>query len=255
MVKLMKNKRDVIALIPTRLNSRRLPAKALLPINGLPLIMHVYKRVKLAKNVSEVVICCDDNKILKVAKKYGAKAILTSKHHNNGTDRICEAYKKIGKNYKLILDVQGDEPLISPSHIDKVIEFHKKNLSADIILPNLQIRAVNNTNIVKIVANKKNEVLYISRANIPYEFKSKVKFIKKHLSVVSFKPESLIKFGKAKRAETEKTEDIELLRALDIGLKIKTTNLKGDSFSIDVFEDYTKAQLQITKDRYFKFYR
>ena len=75
------------------------------------------------------------------------------------------------------------------------------------------------------------------------------------MSIVSFKPESLIKFGKAKRAETEKIEDIELLRALDIGLKIKTMNLKGDSFSIDVFEDYTKAQLQITKDRYFKFYK
>jgi 3-deoxy-manno-octulosonate cytidylyltransferase (CMP-KDO synthetase) len=251
----MIKKRDVIALIPTRLNSRRLPAKALLPINGLPLIMHVYKRVKLAKKIDEVIICCDDNKILKVVKKYGAKAILTSKHHNNGTDRICEAYKKIEKNYNFILDVQGDEPLISPAHIDKVIEFHKKNLSSDIILPNLQIKAVNNTNIVKIVANKNNEVLYISRANIPYEFKSKIKFIKKHLSIVSFKPESLIKFGKAKRAETEKIEDIELLRALDIGLKIKTMNLKGDSFSIDVFEDYTKAQLQITKDRYFKFYK
>jgi 3-deoxy-manno-octulosonate cytidylyltransferase (CMP-KDO synthetase) len=255
MVKLMKKKNDVLVLIPTRLNSRRLPAKALLPINNLPLIMHVYKRVQLAKKVSDVIICCDDNKILKVAKKFGAKAILTSKHHHNGTDRICEVYKKIEKNYKLVIDVQGDEPLISPTHVDKVIDFHKKNYSSDVILPNLKIRAVNNTNIVKIVSNNKNEVLYISRANIPYEFKSKIKFIKKHLSIVSFRPDALIKFGKAKRAETEKTEDIELLRALDIGLKIKTLNLKGDSFSVDVFEDYTKAQLQITRDRYFKFYK
>ena len=97
--------------------------------------------------------------------------------------------------------------------------------------------------------------MYISRANIPYEFKSKLKYSKKHLSVVSFKPDSLIKFGKAKISENEKIEDIELLRALDIGLQIKTINLKGDSFSVDIFEDYTKAQVQITKDRYFKFYR
>ena len=103
--------------------------------------------------------------------------------------------------------------------------------------------------------NKKNEVMYISRANIPYEFRTKVTHFKKHLSIVSFKPESLIVFGKSKRSDLEKAEDIELIRALDIGMKIKTINLSGDSFSIDVFEDYTKAQTQIKKDRYLKFYR
>lgn len=251
----MRKQNDVLVLIPTRLNSRRLPAKALLPINKIPLIIHVYKRTLLSKQVGEAIICCDDQKIIKVAKKYGAKAMLTSKHHHNGTDRICEAYKKIGKNYNFVIDIQGDEPLISPIHIDKIIEHHKKNKNTDIILPNLQIKSVNNTNIVKIVSNRFNDVLYISRANIPYEFRNKIKKIKKHLSIVSFKPEALLKFGKSKRAETEKIEDIELLRALDIGLKIKTLNLKGDSFSVDVFEDYTKAQIQINKDKYFKFYK
>tara|TARA_Y100000768_G_C23987135_1_gene689619 strand:- start:16 stop:765 length:750 start_codon:yes stop_codon:yes gene_type:complete len=248
-------KKKILALIPTRLNSRRLPAKALLPINNLPLIMHVYKRVKLSKRVDDVAICCDDNKIAKVVKRYGAKVIMTSKHHHNGTDRICEGYKKINKKYDLIVDVQGDEPLISPLHIDKVIDYHFKNYNYDIILPNLKIRATNNTNIVKIVSNKKNEIMYISRANIPYEFVSKVKYFKKHLSIVSFKPEALIAFGKSKRSDLEKNEDVELVRALDIGMKIKTLNLSGDSFSIDVFEDYTKAQSQIKKDRYLKFYR
>ena len=90
----MKNKKKILVLIPTRLNSRRLPAKALLPINNLPLIMHVYKRVKLSKKVDDVIICCDDTKISKVVKKFGANVMLTSKHHQNGTDRICEGYKK-----------------------------------------------------------------------------------------------------------------------------------------------------------------
>ena len=248
-------KKKILVLIPTRLNSRRLPAKALLPINNLPLIMHVYKRVKLSKKVNDVIICCDDTKISKVAKKFGANVMLTSKRHQNGTDRICEGYKKIKKKYDLVLDVQGDEPLISPHHIDKIIDFHLENLNYDIILPNLRIKSTNNTNIVKIVSNKKHEVMYISRANIPYEFKSKVPYFKKHLSVVSFKPESLLKFGKSKRSDLEKSEDIELVRALDLGMKIKTINLIGDSFSVDVFEDYTKAQSQIQKDRYLKFYR
>ena len=107
----------------------------------------------------------------------------------------------------------------------------------------------------KIVSNSKNDVLYISRANIPHEFKNKVTLFKKHLSVISFKPEALIKFGKSKRSEPEKVEDIELLRALDVGLKMKTINLIGDSFSIDIFEDYQKAKIRISRDRYFKFYR
>lgn len=254
MGKFMK-KKSILALIPTRLNSRRLPAKALLPINNLPLIMHVYRRTKLSKKVDDVYVCCDDVKIFKVVKKFGGKVILTSKHHPNGTDRICEAYKKINKKFDFVLDVQGDEPLISPLHIDKVIEFHQKNIDADIILPNIKIPTVNNTNIVKIVSNKDKRVLYISRANIPHEFKKKVRFFKKHLSIVSFKPEALIQFGKAKRSEIERSEDIELCRALDIGLKIKTLDLKGDSFSVDIFEDYNKAKLQIARDRYFKFYR
>ena len=102
---------------------------------------------------------------------------------------------------------------------------------------------------------EKNEVIYISRANVPYQFKKESKFHKKHLSVVSFKPESLLAFGKSKLSELEKIEDVELLRALDIGLKVKSLNLIGDSFSIDVFEDYQKAKIQISRDRYFKFYR
>ena len=254
----MKSKtgsKKILALIPTRLNSRRIPAKALLPINKLPLIIHVYRRTLLSKFIDDVIICCDDVKILKVAKKYGAKTILTSKHHVNGTDRICEAYKKNAKKYQLIVDVQGDEPLISPVHIDKVINYHLKNMDADIVLPNLKIKPTNNTNLVKIVSNLKNEVLYISRANIPYEFKNKVKHLKKHLSIISFKPSALINYGKSKISELEKIEDVELLRAIDIGLKIKTIDLAGDSFSIDVFEDYSKAQVQIKRDKYFKLYK
>tara|TARA_X000000950_G_C13894252_1_gene652137 strand:+ start:1138 stop:1911 length:774 start_codon:yes stop_codon:yes gene_type:complete len=257
MVEIMKRKIQVLALIPTRLNSRRLPAKALLPINNLPLIIHVYRRTILSKKITEAYICCDDREIYNVAKKFGAKVLMTSKHHINGTERICEAFKKIKnrEKYKLVVDVQGDEPLISPNHIDKVIGFHEKNLNVDIILPNIKIKPTNNTNLIKIVSNKKNEVLYLSRANIPHEFKEKNKSFKKHLSIISFKPKSLIEYGKNKIGDIEKIEDIELLRALELGMKIKTTNLQGDSFSIDVFEDYSKAKAKIKKDKYFKLYK
>jgi 3-deoxy-manno-octulosonate cytidylyltransferase (CMP-KDO synthetase) len=251
----MKNKLKVIGLIPTRLNSSRLPQKAILLIHKIPLVVHTYRRAKMSKKLDDLYICCDDKKIYQTVKKFGAKAIMTSKHHKNGTERINEAYKKLKKNYDIIVDIQGDEPLISPFHIDQVVNFHIKNLKADIILPTLKIKIKNNTNIVKVIKDKQNYVLYLSRGNIPFEFKKRLNFFNKHLSIVSFRPDSLEKFAQSAKTHLEKVEDIELLRALEIGLKIKSLNLNGDSFSVDVPEDFEKASEVMTNDKFFKLYK
>ena len=161
-------KKKVLGLIPSRLGSKRLPQKGLLPINNLPLVIHTYRRSKLSKLLDDVYICCDDKKTLDIAKKYGANAILTSKKHQNGTERIYEGYKKLNKKYDLIVDIQGDEPLISPKHIDKVISYHFKNLSAQIILPTMKIRTLINQNLIKVITDLKNNVLYLSRACLLY---------------------------------------------------------------------------------------
>ena len=231
-----------IGLIPTRIGSTRLPSKPLLEINGIPLVIHTYKRAKLSKKLDDVIICCDDLKILKIAKKFKAKCILTSKHHSNGTERITEVAHKLKDKYDFIVDIQGDEPLISPDHIDRVINFHEKNPYLDIILPTLKIKLADNQNLIKVVTDNKKNVLYLSRAKIPLEFKKKNSFYKKHLSIISFKRDALIKYSSAKKSNLEKIEDIELLRALEIGLKIKTVDLVGDSFSVDVMEDFIKAK-------------
>lgn len=245
----------VLGLIPTRLGSKRLPSKPLLEIDKIPLIIHTYKRAKMAKLLDDVVICCDDKKIIKIAKKFQANSMLTSKKHKNGTERIYEGYKKINKKYDLIIDIQGDEPLIDPNHIDQVIKFHKKNKSSDIILPNLKISYGDNNNIVKVLTDINNNVLFLSRSKLPLEFRSNNKFYKKHLSIISFKPNALKKFNKFKKTPLEKSEDVELLRALEIGLKIKTVELKGDSFSIDVLDDYKKAIEKFKKDKFSKSYK
>ncbi len=245
----------VIGLIPTRLGSTRLPAKALLELGGMPLIIHTYKRSKLSKKLDDLIICCDDNKILRTAKKYKSKCKLTSVHHKNGTERIAEAYLSLKKKYDFVIDIQGDEPLISPYHIDQVIDFHKKNPDADIILPTLNVKFPDSPNLIKVTTNSKKEVMYLSRSKIPYEFKKKSSTFKKHLSIISFKPEALIKFSKSKQTPLEKIEDIELLRALEIGLKIKCLELQGDSFSVDDHEDYLKAQNRMGKDKLFKVYK
>ncbi len=248
-------KKNVLGLIPTRLNSTRLPQKALLSINNIPLVVHTYKRAKLAKKLDDLYICCDDKKIFNAVKKFGVKVMMTSKHQQNGTERICEAYKKIGKKYDLVVDIQGDEPLVSPYHIDDVINHHIKNINFDIILPILKAKNKNNTNIIKVVTDKKNKVLYLSRANIPFEFKRSNNYMDKHLSIISFKPDALVNFAKHKKTRLESIEDIELLRALEIGLTIKTIKLDGDSFSVDIYDDYARANKRMSKDKFFKLYK
>tara|TARA_B100001057_G_C22851305_1_gene951083 strand:+ start:1785 stop:2537 length:753 start_codon:yes stop_codon:yes gene_type:complete len=243
-----------VGLIPTRFNSRRLPGKSLKMIGKLPLIIHTYRRAKLAKNLADVFICCDTKEVLNVAKEYKAKAILTSNRHKQGGDRIFEAFKKLKKSFDQIIDIQGDEPLIDPFNIDQVVKFHRKNKNYDIILPNLKTKFTTDPNLVRLIFNKAKEVLYLTRSNTPYHFISKTDKIFKHLSVISFKPPALKIFATCKKSKLENLEDIELLRAIDVGLKIKTFSLKGDSFSIDVPKNLKSARKKMKNDRLYKLY-
>ena len=108
---------------------------------------------------------------------------------------------------------------------------------------------------MKVVFNKKKEILYLSRANVPYQFKKQSKIIHKHLSIISFLPNALQKFSESNQSLLEKIEDVELLRSLDIGLKLKTITLKGDSFSVDIYDDYEKVKSKMIKDKFYKIYK
>ena len=228
-----------IGLIPVRLNSSRLFRKALLEINKLPMFVHTYKRSLLSKKLYESYICTDSNEIIKIAKKFNCKFIKTGKNPT-GTDRISEAVKKLKNKFDLYLDIQGDEPLVDPNHIDKVINWHSKNMNFDIVVPALKSKKIDTPHIVKIVKSGK-RVLYFSRASVPYEFLKPNKFFFKHLSVISFKLESLKKFRNLPQSDLEKVEGIELMRALENNMKIGTFNLSGESFSVDTKDDFLKA--------------
>ena len=121
----------ILGLIPSRLNSTRLKNKPLLEIDGLPIIVHTLKRAMLSKRLDKILVCTDSKKILDVVEKYGGNAILTSTKHKNGTERIAEVANKF--NAKLIIDIQGDEPLVDQKDIDKVVDFHLKNKKFDVI--------------------------------------------------------------------------------------------------------------------------
>lgn len=219
------------------------------------MVVHVYRRTKMSNLLDDVIVCCENKKVYEVLKKYNCKSIFTSKKHKNGTERIAEAYKKTKKKYDLVVDIQGDEPLVDPKQIDNVIKFHLKNFSSDIVVPSLKIPLSEDHNIVKIVKDRNLNVLYFSRLKIPYGFKKKNKYLNKHLSIISFRPKALLQFASTKQTYLEKIEGIELLRALEIGMKIKSPNLLGDSFAVEVKRDYIRAKNYIKSDKFYKFYK
>lgn len=232
----------VWGLIPARLESSRLPQKALKLLHGLPMIVHVAKRSQLADNLDEVIVCTDSSKIIQVCFKYGIKVCVTSDTCQNGTERILEAKKRLGiPDNDLILDIQGDEPLIDPKSVDQVADYIIKEAGENVIaLPHMDLCPAANKNVVKVVASG-NRVVYLTRADAPYPFNKDVQ-LKKHLSVIGFSGESLEIFGRLAVGELEKAEGVELLRAIEGGMNIQTFPIDADSFSVDVIEDFERAE-------------
>jgi 3-deoxy-manno-octulosonate cytidylyltransferase (CMP-KDO synthetase) len=237
----------ILGLIPSRLNSSRLKNKPLLMIDGLPIIVHTLKRAQLSKKLDKVIVCTDSKKIVNVVEKNGGEAMLTSTKHKNGTERIAEIAKRFKP--KIIIDIQGDEPLVDPKDIDKVIDFHSKHKHFDIVVPSM-IEKINpqSKNLVKVVFNELGKILYFSRALIPFDFRNNKPIFYKDLSIVSFLPNALRKFASTKTSYLEKVEGIELLRALENNLNLGTFIIKGNSFSVDVNHDLLRAINVMPKD-------
>jgi 3-deoxy-manno-octulosonate cytidylyltransferase (CMP-KDO synthetase) len=228
-----------VGLIPSRLGSTRLPAKALLMIDGLPLVIHTMKRAQFANSLDEVYVCTDSEKIAEEVVKHGGKFIMTREDHLNGTERIAEAAEDMKADY--FVDIQGDEPLIDPTHIDAVVKEHQRHADWDILLPSLLIDKPETMHICKVIHDVKNRVLYLSRSVIPQPFKHRPDFYLKHLSIISFKAEALRRYATLKPSQLELAEGIELLRAIENGMFIGTFPLEGDSFSVDIKQDFDKA--------------
>jgi 3-deoxy-manno-octulosonate cytidylyltransferase (CMP-KDO synthetase) len=235
-----------IGLIPSRLNSVRLPSKALLPIDGLPLVVHTMKRAALSKSLTEVHVCTDSAEIAEAVRKHGGRVIMTRPEHRNGTERIAEAMSRLTAD--LVVDIQGDEPLINPAHVDAVVAEHSRHPEWDIFVPSLPISQPESPHIVKIVHDVNNRIISMSRAVIPHPFRHRPPYYLKHLSIVSFRPAALQRFAKLSPTPMEQQEGIELMRALEHGIAIGTMELQGDSFSVDVHDDYVRVQVQMTSD-------
>ncbi len=235
-----KIRKKVIGLIPCRLNSSRLRQKALLMIDGLPLIIHTLKRVQMCKELSEVIVCTDSIIIQKLVKKHKGKCILTKKNHKTGTDRIAEVSRKL--KYDIVVDIQGDFPFVNPKNISKLINFHKTH-KFEIVVPYspMDEKDAKSKDIVKLAINQDNKVVYFSRSLIPFPFKKKPIYYSKHMSIISFDKKALEKFSSLKLGNIEKIEGIELMRAIENNMRVGSFIIRDDIFSVDVKKDYLRS--------------
>ena len=249
----------ILGIIPARLKSKRLPNKPLQIIDGLPLLVHVMKRSMMSKKLDKLIVCTDSIKVVNLVKKYNHDAYLTSQNIKNGTDRISSFLNKKKKEFKklkLVVDIQCDEIFLNPHYLDKAINYHLKNLEKyDVVIPHTHTYEKNNDSYVKIISNQNNNVLYLTRADAPYPFRSKNQPFKRHQDFVTFKPNFINKFKDLKNRKLEDYEGVELLRVLENGYKIGTIKFKNDSFSINTKKDLIKSLVLVQKDTFRKYYK
>ena len=233
-----------VIIIPARYGSSRYEGKPLIIINKIPLIIRVVKKCIKALGKQSVFVATDDKRISTVVKDYGYNYIMTSKKNLTGTDRVAEASKKI--NADIIVNVQGDEPLINPQDIKKVIDQKKKKMS-DVVCAYCELRADENSNrrtIPKVVFNENKELLYISRSPIPNSKKkeNKIKYFKQ-VCIYAFTKNELNFFkGFKRKSKIEKIEDIEILRFFETNKKIKMVKVSNSSVAVDEPSDKKKVE-------------
>ena len=247
---LRNNMRNVIGLIPSRLGSKRLPGKALAKIADIPVIVHVAKRAELSKLLEKVIVCTDSEEIANTCSDYDIEATLTSSNFRNGTERIASVIENY--NYEYVLDIQGDEPLVNPDHIDIVAEGISKNLKKeDIIIPTLEVPYSVPETIVRVQTSLSGRIMTLTRASLPHRYSVPIPTVQKHLSVIGFTKKALIKYSQLEQTLNEQSEDIELLRALENDMSLYALPLEGNSFSIDVQDDLIKARVAMKTDKFF----
>lgn len=233
----------VIAVIPARMDSKRLKEKVLIDICGKPMIQHVYERVSLCSMVDETIIACDDDRVVDAAYKFGANAVMTSKDHTSGSDRIAEIVKDL--DCDVVINVQGDEPLIHGEIIEDLIGGLTADIDADMATVAKEIENktdFENPNIVKVVTDLKKNALYFSRAPIPYDRDSTSHRPLKHIGIYGFKKGALIKFSQLPKSVLEETEKLEQLRALEAGMTIKVIETEFESIGVDTEEELEKVR-------------
>ncbi|MBQ8458567.1 3-deoxy-manno-octulosonate cytidylyltransferase [bacterium] len=225
-------------IIPARYGSSRLEGKPLLKVAGKPVIQWVYEKAQQSKYADMIIVATDDERIFNCVKEFGGIAEMTSVNHKCGSDRIMEVVSR-HPEISYICNLQGDEPLIEPDSIDAVIKNVKEDDKADISTLIREITPIEaeNPNLVKCVVDNNGFALYFSRSKIPYERNTNIAAFYGHLGIYGYKRKALETMTSLPQTPLEKTESLEQLRALENGMKIKTSVVDFVPVGIDTRED------------------
>ena len=230
---------NILAVIPARYASTRFPGKPLVDIQGKPMIQRVYESVKKSELFAEIVVATDDERIVKVAEGFGAQVILTSEKHESGTDRCGEVISKLQYNYDIVVNIQGDEPMVNPLQLKELVNVFKNPQAQIATLKSIITNEddIANPNVVKVVTSKDGKALYFSRSTIPYNRNSTVVSYFKHIGLYAYTSDSLRKITQLSVGELEKIESLEQLRWLENGYNIYVAESNFKNIGIDTPED------------------
>lgn len=232
----------IICVIPARYASTRLPGKPLADIAGKPMIVRVYERALKAKIPSEVIAAVDDERVFSAVEKAGGKVVMTKKDHPTGTDRLAEVAQKF-PDVDVIINIQGDEPLIDPDIIDALAKQFENNpeLQMATVKTPMQEDEKNEPSNVKVITDKNDYALYFSRSLIPYPRNDVGVTVYKHIGIYGYKRDFLLNYAKMAPTPLEQTESLEQLRALENGYKIKVITTDKHFVGVDTKEDLQRV--------------
>jgi 3-deoxy-manno-octulosonate cytidylyltransferase (CMP-KDO synthetase) len=242
-------------IIPARYDSTRFPGKPLYPLKGIPVIQHVYENSKRSRLAGDVIVATDSETIFEKVISFGGKAVMTDSEHPSGTDRIAEVAASI--DCDIIVNVQGDEPLIRPEMIDDVISvLEDQRASIGTLVKKIEDPGeIPDPNVVKVVFDREGFALYFSRAPIPFHrdewgrssfhtLNVEIRNTKcyKHIGIYSYRRAALLAFPQMEQTELEKTERLEQLRAIENGIKIKVRETLFETYGVDTPEDLERVE-------------
>jgi 3-deoxy-manno-octulosonate cytidylyltransferase (CMP-KDO synthetase) len=234
----------VLAVIPARYGSTRFPGKPLAPIAGIPMILHVYRRAAQIGGVDRVVVATDDRRIFDVVENDGGTAVMTSKRHRTGTSRVCEVAAR--HRHGIILNIQGDEPLLPKRGVERLIEMMQVNRSVPmgtLAAPSADPSERASGDVVKAVIDLYGNALYFSRAPIP----GGAGGVLRHIGIYAYRRSFLLRFGSLRRGSLERRESLEQLRALENGYPIRVVTCRAAGVGVDTPGDIKRVEKRIRR--------
>lgn len=239
----------VLAVIPSRWKSKRFPGKSLALINGVPMIFRVWKQVQLSRYISDCIVATDDKRILNFCTSKNMNVIMTSSKHSTGTERLSEVSKRIKSD--IYVNIQGDEPLINPKSIDKIIMSLKANITKGYEVcagcaSEKNLKQDKKKSLGFVVLSKSNDILYASRSNIPFNYNNKGFKYFRTVGLFAFTKSILDKFAKI-NSNLEKVENLEILRFLENDIKVKGVKINEKIADVNYPSDIKRVEKLLKK--------